>query len=98
MLSPKKKNYDCNVDLFPRSRHLLIEQDLMVDCGGTENLTTGSHRDRRKKGGERLGGGRFLASSICLLPHDAHRDAHGRRRSSSPWREADVVCVRLRNY
>jgi len=62
----KKKYYGRNVDLVPRSRHLLIEQDLMVDCDGTENFTTASHCGCRKKGGGRLGGGKFLASSMCV--------------------------------
>jgi len=38
----------------------------MVDCDGTENFTTASHRGCRKKGGGRLGGGKFLASSMCV--------------------------------
>lgn len=66
----------------------------MVDCGGTENFTIASQRGRRKKGGGRLGGGRFLASSIyvptyCQTMHTAmHMDVAvrhlrgGRRRTN----------------
>lgn len=56
----------------------------MVDCGSTENFTTASHRDRWKKRGEWLGGGKFLASSICVPAYcmAMHIAMH-----------ADVVCV-----
>lgn len=68
VLSPEKKNRkptaNRNVGPVPRSRHLLIEQDLMVDCGGTENLTTASHRGRR---GRREAAGRVVVDFLPLF-------------------------------